>query len=77
MSTSKFNLDQSESRVLAGRRVGSALHRLAAAATAGLAVISPAADAAVQYSGLLDIQVNHATPTGIYIDVDSLIAGTL
>jgi hypothetical protein len=47
----------------------------AAAATAGVVAASNGVEAAVIYSGLLDTQVNHATPTGIYIDVDSLISG--
>jgi len=47
----------------------------AAAATAGVVAASNSSEAAVIYSGLRDTQVNHATPTGIYIDVDTLLSG--
>ena len=59
--------------------LGQALDRhflaCAAAATAGVAAASNGSEAAVIYSGLRDTQVNHATPTGIYIDVDTLLSG--
>lgn len=60
-----------------GSSLGQSLDRhflaCAAAATAGLVATSGSADAAIRYSGLLDLQPDHTTPTGVYADVDSLI----
>ncbi len=56
--------------------LGQALDRhflaCAAVATAGFAAAAGSADAAVQYSGLLDIAIDPSTPYGVYLDVNNL-----
>jgi hypothetical protein len=54
-------------------------HFLACAAAATAAVTAGVADSAqavVQYSGLLDMAINHTTSAGVYVNFDTLTATT-
>lgn len=57
-------------------RVDKHLAACAALAAAGVAGQAQQADAAIQYSGLLNIAVNPLTSAGIYVDVNGLSAST-
>src|SRR5690242_6342898 len=57
------------------RRLDKHLLGCAAAAAAGGALHASHADAAIQYSGPLNVVVNPATSSGVYINMDGLTTG--